>query len=278
MLGEDIKIESILESEGNKQYAENKSNRVDMLVQNSKGELIIIEVQSDYMQDYLMRMLFGTSKLVVDNMDKGMLYGKVKKIISVNIVYFDLGHGNDYVYYGSTSFIGLNKKDVLNLSQQEQIVYHTEQIAKIYPEYYIIKVNQFNDIAKNTLDEWINFLKNEEVKEGSKAKGLLMAKENLDILKLSKEERIEYDIYIDNWRDRESAMISNYIAGELKGKAEGKAEGEANKERYAMNFAQEKLKEKALETAKNCLAEGMSLSIAVKISGLTEDEIRAKLL
>jgi len=243
---------------------------VDMLVQNSKEELIIIEVQSDYMQDYLMRMLFGTSKLVVDNMDKGMLYGKVKKIISVNIVYFDLGHGDDYVYYGSTSFIGLNKKDVLNLSQQEQIVYHTEQIAKIYPEYYIIKVNQFNDIAKNTLDEWINFLKNEEVKEGSKAKGLLMAKENLDILKLSKEERIEYDIYIDNWRDRESAMISNYIAGELK----GKAEGEANKEQYA----QEKLKEKALETAKNCLAEGMSLTVAEKISGLTEDEIRAKLL
>ncbi len=61
LLGEDIKIESILESESNKQTADNKANRVDLLVQNSKAELIIIEVQSDYMQDYLMRMLFGTS-------------------------------------------------------------------------------------------------------------------------------------------------------------------------------------------------------------------------
>src|ERR1017187_9250870 len=95
LLGEDIKIDSILESESNKQTADNKANRVDLLVQNSKGALIIIEVQSDYMQDYLMRMLFGTSKIVIDNMDAGMLYGKIKKIISVNIVYFDLGHRSE---------------------------------------------------------------------------------------------------------------------------------------------------------------------------------------
>ena len=265
LLGEDIKIENILESESNKQTADNKANRVGLLVQNTKGELIIIEVQSDYMQDYLMRMLFGTSKIVIDNMDAGMLYGKIKKIISVNIVYFDLGHGVDYIYYGSTNFVGLNKKDILNLSQQEQIVYHTEQIARIYPEYYIIKVNQFDDIAKNTLDEWINFLKNEEVKEGSKAKGLNEAKEKLDIIKLTREERMEYDRYIANWRDTESVTISNFIAGELK----GKAEGEANKERYA----DEKVKQKAIEMAKKCKQKGMAIRDIAELTGLTEDEI-----
>ena len=36
--------------------------------------------------------------------------------------------------------------------------------SDIFPEYYIIKVNQFNDIAKDTLDEWVYFLKNSEVK------------------------------------------------------------------------------------------------------------------
>jgi predicted transposase/invertase (TIGR01784 family) len=255
LLGEDIKIECVLESESNRQTADNKANRVDLLVQNSKGELIIIEVQSDYMQDYLMRMLFGTSKIVVDNMDAGMLYGKVKKIISVNIVYFDLGHGTDYIYYGATSFVGMNKKDTLNLSQQEQIVYHTKQVAKIYPEYYIIKVNQFDDAAKNTLDEWINFLKKEEVKENTQAKGLKEAKDKLDILKLSKEERREYDSYISNWRDNESIVVSNFIAGELKGKMEGKME-------------------EKIEMAKNCLAEGLSIEKTAKLTGLTENEIR----
>ena len=85
LLGEEIKIESILKSESNKQSIDNKMNRVDVLVQNSKGELVIIEVQSNYTYDYLMRMLFGTSKLVGDNMAEGMDYSKIKKIIPVNV-------------------------------------------------------------------------------------------------------------------------------------------------------------------------------------------------
>jgi predicted transposase/invertase (TIGR01784 family) len=259
LLSEDIRIESILESESNKQTAENKANRVDLLVQNSKGELIIIEVQSDYMQDYLMRMIFGTSKLVIDNMEAGMMYGKVKKIISVNIVYFDLGHGEDYIYHGSTRFIGMNKNDVLNLSRQEQIVYHTEQIAKIYPEYYIIKVNQFDDIAKNTLDEWINFLKNEEVKDDSKAKGLIEAREKLTLLKLTEAERKDYERYIANWRDNESVMISNFMAGELKGEIKGEKKGELKKQK---------------EIARKGLEKGMTVADIAELTGLSEDEIR----
>lgn len=263
LLGEDIKIESILESESNKEGADNKANRVEMLVQNSKHELIIIEVQSDYMRDYLMRMLFGTSKLIIDNMEAGMLYGKIRKIISVNIVYFDLGSGEDYIYYGSTQFTGLHKKDVLQLSKQEQLVYHTENVARIYPEYYIIKVNQFNDVARSTLDEWINFLKNEEVKEGSTAKGLNEAKEKMDVLKLTKEEKQEYDRYIASWRDNESIIVSNYEAGELKGLEKGRQEGEMAK---------------ALEMASNCLRRGMSQQEVAELTGLTIDEVRAIVL
>ncbi|MFZ4704089.1 MAG: hypothetical protein ACOYMG_28930 [Candidatus Methylumidiphilus sp.] len=35
----------------------------------------------------------------------------------------------------------------------------------LYPEYYLIKINRFNDIAKDTPDEWIYLLKNEEIKQ-----------------------------------------------------------------------------------------------------------------
>ena len=38
-------IVRILESEGNKEDSEDKFNRVDVLAENSKGELVIIEVQ-----------------------------------------------------------------------------------------------------------------------------------------------------------------------------------------------------------------------------------------
>src|ERR1035441_5341309 len=157
LLEDDIKIENILESESNKETAVNKLNRVDLLVKNSKEELIIIEVQNDYQADYLLRMLFGAAKLIVDNIDEGMPYSNVKKVISIHIVYFDLGVGNDYIYYGSTSFWGKHKKDRLQLSNQEQELFQADIVSKIYPQYYIIKVNDFDDkvndfddIAKDT--------------------------------------------------------------------------------------------------------------------------------
>jgi predicted transposase/invertase (TIGR01784 family) len=225
LLLEDIKIKEILESEGNKDTKNDKFNRVDLLVENSKGELIIIEVQSDTEWDYLHRILYGTSKLLVENMHEGMPYSEIKKIISISIVYFDLGQGEDYVYVGNTIFIGLHKKDVLLLNEKQRLLYKMDKISSIYPEYYVLKVNQFDDIARNTLDEWIYFLKNEEIKETFKAKGLGKAKKEFDIMKLSKEERSSYQRYLESLSYEASLSESNYGLGKIEGKLEGKLEG-----------------------------------------------------
>jgi predicted transposase/invertase (TIGR01784 family) len=262
LLGEDIKIDDILESESNKQSADNRMNRVDLLVKNTKGELVIIEVQSSYSHDYLMRILFGVSKLIVDNMYAGMEYRNIKKVISVNIVYFDLGHGVDYIYHGTTKYTGIHKNDLLHLSMQEQIIFNAEHIEQIYPEFYIIKVNNFDNIAKNTLDEWIYFLKNEEINDNTEAKGLKAAKKGLDLLKLSKEDMLEYERDEAAWRDYASVMSTNFIAGRLEGKKEGKMEGKV----------EGKMEEK-IEMAKNCLIDGMSITKIAKLTGLTEEEI-----
>ena len=47
LLGENVIIIRILESEGNKEDSEDKFNRIDVLAENSKGELVIIEVQNN---------------------------------------------------------------------------------------------------------------------------------------------------------------------------------------------------------------------------------------
>jgi predicted transposase/invertase (TIGR01784 family) len=248
LLEDDIKIENILESESNKETAENKFNKVDLLVKNSKQELIIIEVQNDYQADYLLRMLFGTSKLIVDHMDEGMEYSKVRKVISIHIVYFDLGIGDDYIYYGSTSFWGKHKKDMLQLSKLEKEIFQTDQVSKIHPQYYIIKVNDFDDIAKDTLDEWINFLKTQEIKEGTMAKGLKEAKEKLDYMHLTEEEKRDYQRHIENWRDNEGIIVGNY-----------------NKGKY----------EEKIEIARKCLKKEMPLPDIADLTGLTEDEIKS---
>ena len=47
--------------------------------------------------DYLHRILYGVAKCVVDNLPQGVSYDQIKKVISVSVVYFNLGSGSDYV-------------------------------------------------------------------------------------------------------------------------------------------------------------------------------------
>lgn len=220
LLFDNIKIEQILESESNQESDENKFNRVDILTQNSKNELVIIEIQSTYEIDYFHRMAYGVSKCISENLKIGEQYAEIKKVISINIVYFDLGQGKDYIYKGKTDFIGLHQNDRLGLSDKQKTTFLKQEIADIFPEYYLLKVNQFNDIAKDTLDEWVYFLKNSEVKDNFKAKGLKEAGEVLDIMRLPKDDEYGYNRYLDNLHLKASEIFTLQTEAEFKAKEE----------------------------------------------------------
>ncbi len=111
-----------------------------------------------------------------------------------------------------------NCQDTLELSENQQALYNTKKIYQIFPEYYLIKVNNFDGIANDTFDEWIYFLKNEEIKENFKAKGLIKAKQELDILKLPEQERLAYEKYQDDLHYQASMVESSYTIGKLKEK------------------------------------------------------------
>ena len=223
---EDITILEILESESNKEDRADKFNRVDLKVKNEKNEIIIIEIQYERELDYLQRILYGTSRVITEHIEKEEPYSRVVKVISVNILYFDLGQGEDYIYHGTTSFQGLNTHDELSLDEAQQGLYGKEKICELFPEYYLIRINSFDDFAKDPLDEWIYFLKNEEIEDSFKAKGLQKAKEQLDMLKLPEDERLAYNRYVDNLHYQASMVESSYGIGKLKGREEGREEGE----------------------------------------------------
>ncbi|CAK8725057.1 Rpn family recombination-promoting nuclease/putative transposase [Candidatus Electrothrix laxa] len=213
LLRDDIRILEILESESNKEDVRDKFNRVDLKVRNQKDEIIVIEVQYDRELDYLQRILYGTSRVITEHLRESKPYADIVKVISVNILYFDLGQGEDYVYHGSTVFRGIHRHDVLRFSEGQQELYGQKEIYEIFPEYYLVKVNSFDDIAKDSLDEWIYFLKNEEIKEEFSAKGLAKAKSTLDVLKLSEQERVAYERYQEDLHYRASMVHSSYYLG-----------------------------------------------------------------
>ena len=249
----DITIEDILESEANQESEEDKFNRVDLLAKDERGQLILIEVQYNSEIDYFQRMLYGSSKLITEYISKANGgYKNIKKVYSVNIVYFALGQGEDYVYYGKTEFRGLHEKeDILRPSKRQQQDFDIEKISDIYPEYYILRVNKFNDIAKNSLDEWIYFLKNEEIKSDFRAKGLHEAKDKLDVMKLDDKARTIYNRREENKMYKASLLYTAKIEGEERGRREEK-----------------------IEIAKNLLLADIDIETIIKSTGLDYDEIK----
>jgi predicted transposase/invertase (TIGR01784 family) len=221
LLKEEIIILDLLESESNKDDKLDKFNRVDLRVRNQKQEIIIIEIQYDREYDYLQRIFYGVSKTVIEGMKEKQPYSGITKVISINILYFDLGSGTDYIYKGTTRFIGLHNHDLLELNEKQKQLFQKESVEALYPEYYLIKINRFNDIARDTLDEWIYFLKNEEIKESFTAKGLKEAEEKLSIMKLPEEERKAYEHYKDDLHYQASMFESSYGDGYHVGKEEG---------------------------------------------------------
>ena len=247
LLFDDIKIERILESEGNQEAEDDKFNRVDILTQNSKKELIVIEIQNTYESDYFHRMAYGASKALTENLGLGQAYAEIKKVISINIIYFDLGQGKDYIYKGITTFEGLHNKDILQLSKRQKNTFLKNSIADIFPEYYIIKVNKFDDIAKDTLDQWIYFVKNSEVQDTFEAKGLVEAKEVLDIMQLDQEQQYSYNRYLDYLHFKASEALSIKEESDIK---------------------------LLMDVAKNAINKGLDDNTIADITGLDLEEIQ----
>lgn len=251
LLHDNFKIVQILESEGNKETENNKFNRVDMLVENKMGELVIVEIQNTREADYFQRMLYGNAKVIVEHIAEGQPYSKVKKVYSVNIVYFDLGQGDDYVYHGTTTFLGIHSNHKLELSERQKELFKRTSVSDLYPEYYVIKTNRFNEIARDRLDEWIYFLKTAEIRDEFTAKGLKAASQKLDILKLEPAERKEYDRFLE--AQRSDASFVETVKFEISSAVKSKVE----------------------EIAESALIEGVSAEFVVKITGLSPEEVRA---
>lgn len=231
LLGMKIKIRQMLESEGNQDDENDKYNRVDMLAENDKGELFLIEVQNNTEYAYFQRMLFGTSKLVTEYIKKGQGYENVRKVYSVNIVYFSLGKGTDIVYHGKTEFRGIHTGDLLELSPFQRQKFNVDEVSDLYPEYYILKVNDFNRVAKSSIEEWAYYLNTGDVPKGAKAPGMEEVKEQLKVDRMSKAERSAYYKHLDNIVILRDNIYTEREEGRLEGRAEGREEGREEERR-----------------------------------------------
>ena len=262
LLNEKITINKLLESESNQEDEYDKQNRVDLLAENDKGELFIIEVQNNTEYAYFQRMLFGTSKLITEYINRGQGYDHIRKIYSVNIVYFNLGNGTDVVYHGKTEFRGIHNGELLNLTPFQRQKFNVTAVSNLYPEYYILKVNDFNKWSKVPLEQWIYFLNTGDIPSDATAPGLKEAREKLRLERMSKAEPNAYYRHLDNVVILRDNIVTARDEERLEGRAEGRTEG--------INIDARKTK---ADIAKQMKMDGMPMEIIMKYTGFTQDEI-----
>ncbi len=254
---DNIQILNILESETNQKDEDDKFVRVDLLVLDSQNRKIYIEIQNTRETDYLESLLYSTSKIIVEHQKISQSFADISKVISISILYFNLGLGDDYIYYGTTKFKGLNTGEPLIIKKREEIpdalAPKYKMVEKeIFPEYYLITVERYQNIIRKRIDEWIYIFKNNEVAEGSCSKNIDKAAEKLLEINMSEEEHKLYEKYMVNFVRDIDVLNTARIEGEIKGKIEGK-----------------------IEVAQQMLQDGEPVDKIARYTGLSEEQIEA---
>ena len=269
MLREEVKILEILESEGNQESADDKFNRVDIKALNSKGEIIIVEIQNTREVHYLERILYGVAKAITEHISLGEGYQKVKKVYSISILYFDLGVGSDYIYHGQNHFIGVHTGDRLRINTRDRDAVVTRLPAEIFPEYILVRVNEFDKVATTPLDEWITYLKDGTIRPDTTAPGLREAREKLKYYSMSTQERHAYDKHLDTIMIQNDVLDTAKWEGRMEGLAEGKAEGLAE----GLAEGEARKVEALRQTAANMKRMGIGAADIAKCTGLPVEVI-----
>lgn len=284
LLKEEIKVEDILESQSNQEDANRKFNCVDLKCRDSEDRQIIIEVQNQREVDYFQRILWGASKVVVESLNLGGSYKDIAKVISISILYYpfraDEQNNTDFIYKGKTEMYGMHNNEPLIL--HGKVVKGEESAtitsSKIFPEYYMIYVDQFEDEIHDAIDEWIYFFKYGKIMDSFKSPGILLAAQKLDLLSMKEDERRAYEDYMAYLSKERSIMESAIEEGIMRGKTEGKTEGKAEgilegKIEGRLEGERIGLEKSKFEIAKNLREMGLKSEEISRATGLTVEEI-----
>ena len=256
LLGEDVKIVELLESESNQDSDTDKFNRVDIKAKNSKGHLIIVEVQLTRQLQYYQKLLHGACKVISIQDYHVEKYGQVEKVYSINLLDCYYGRGDDYVYHGETQIRGIHTGTDLRVSAKEEGVIVEHLPSEVSPQYYILRMKAYDKVPETPLDEWMTYLKTGIVKENTRTPGLQEVKKKLQYLSMSAKERRAYDAHMDTIMVQNDVLDTARDEGIALGLEKGRAEGIAS-------------------VARNLVASGMDTDMICSVTKLSKETIEA---
>jgi hypothetical protein len=148
--------------------------------------------------------------------------------------------------------------DFLQVSTREKDAIVPRMPSEIYPEYFLIRVNEFNKVAMTPLEEWIEYLKTGIIRPDTTAPGLGEAREKLKYYSMTPQERHAYDEHLSALMIQNDVLDSAKLEGKIEGRMEGREEG---------------IKEGVVRNARRMKEKGLSIEDIMEITGLTFEEV-----
>ena len=230
--------------ESTNQNPDKKGVRVDVECTDENGERFVVEVQRAPQTDFFDRAVFDSTFSIQRQLNEGSDYYGFKAVYFIGIMRFSLHHGD--------------KRFLYNYSLRED---SSGQLMTDDLHYVFLEVTKCGDHNNASLVEKIGYaLANmgsfEKRPEGFAGEFFDLLFSSADLSNFATEERIKYVNNMTTERD-----IRNQIAyARDEGKKEGREEGR---------------EEERLVMAKNCKAEGLPVQMIVKLTGLSEEVIKA---
>ena len=239
-----------------KDLIDKKTGILDVKVVADKLNNIDIEMQVVKSEHIAERILFYWSKMYNKTIRQGLGYERAQKAICILIADFKVSNSTQIdKFYTRWKIMGENYTKQNFTDKLYIVIIELEKLKGI---------NDIKEIDNEELLNWCKFIKNPEEMEGEEMKNeyIKKAKEKLDEINQSEEERRLAEIRERTIRDemaiRDSGYIDGMKEGEKKGKIEGKNEG----------IAEEKL-----QIAKIMLKKKMLLEDIIEITRLSKSEI-----
>ena len=244
----------------------------DVYCENRQGEKFLVEMQKGEQQFFKDRSLFYTTFPVREQVTRGKEWDyELKAVYTIGILNFTFDEQNDEYYHHEVKLLDTRTKEVFY-----------DKLTFIYLE--MPKFNKTEEELENMFDKWLFVLRNlsrlMERPVALQERVFTKLFEATEIARFNRQELVEYEDSLKNFRDWYSVMKTAINKGRKEGHQEGLAEGLAKGlaeglERGLVEGVEKGRKEEGLNMARRMRADGLSLEVIARYTGLTVEELSA---
>jgi predicted transposase/invertase (TIGR01784 family) len=246
---EDYKNLTVVDPNLDREYIEDKLGILDVKITTGSGKVVDIEVQIRPQRSIWKRMLFYTSKMLVEQVKSGYPYDRINRTISILIADFVMIEENA-VYHNCFRLYDAKTKVCFPDSIEINIL----ELPKIHETDGTQLGNWMRFFSATTEEDFMNLAQtNPAINEAWGVIKVLSGDERSRALAEAREKaRMDFDSFLGDAR----------YEGRQEGLQEGLQEGR-----------QEGRQEEKLEVARNLLREKMPVDVVSRATGLSLDEI-----